>query len=75
MQPSVAPESLPVRLRVNRNGFIEADPDNGAIFAAGCAADSVDVNRAVQSATASALRAIQVVNRAAAAEPGGSARD
>lgn len=33
------------------------------IFSAGCATDTLDVNRSVQSATAAALRAIQVVNR------------
>ena len=41
---------------------------NGGIFAAGCSSDALDVNRAVQSATASALRAIQVVNRVAGTE-------
>ena len=41
----------------------QADPGNGAVFGAGCASNALDVNRAVQSATAAALRAIQVVNR------------
>jgi len=67
MEPS-SKGSLPVELAVNPNGFIEADEKNGGIFAAGCAADALDVNRAVQSATASALRAIQVINRTASAE-------
>ena len=48
--------------------FIENDGTNGGIFAAGCASDALDVNRAVQSATACALKAIQVVNRVSAAE-------
>jgi quinone-modifying oxidoreductase subunit QmoA len=59
---------LPVELVVNPNGFIEADDKNGGIFAAGCASDALDVNRAVQNATASTLRAIQVINRVASAE-------
>lgn len=43
-------------------------PDGAEVFPAGCAADALDVNRSVQSSTAAALRAIQVVNRAARAE-------
>jgi len=38
------------------------------VFAAGCASGALDVNRSVQSSTAAALRAIQVVNRTARAE-------
>lgn len=66
MEPSVA--NLPIKVTVNEHGFIEQDENNGAIFAAGCSSDALDVNRAVQSATASALRAIQVVNRVAGME-------
>lgn len=58
---------LPEGLAINPNGFIENDNENGGIFSAGCASDALDVNRAVQNATASALRAIQVVNRVASA--------
>nr|VFK51156.1 MAG: putative adenylylsulfate reductase-associated electron transfer protein QmoA [Candidatus Kentron sp. TUN]VFK51350.1 MAG: putative adenylylsulfate reductase-associated electron transfer protein QmoA [Candidatus Kentron sp. TUN]VFK54477.1 MAG: putative adenylylsulfate reductase-associated electron transfer protein QmoA [Candidatus Kentron sp. TUN] len=61
-------DGLPVDLAVNPNGFIEADEKNGGIFAAGCSSDALDVNRAVQNATASTLRAIQVINRVASAE-------
>ena len=68
MEPSVAKDAFPVDVVVNDNGFIEADEKNGGIFAAGCSSDALDVNRAVQSATASALRAIQVVNRVAGTE-------
>ena len=68
MEPSVPAAAFPMKIKVNENGFIEQDPANGAIFAAGCSADALDVNRAVQSATASALRAIQVVNRVAGKE-------
>ena len=63
MQPSVDANQFPVPLVINANGFIEPDPKNGAVFAAGCASDALDVNRSVQHATAAALRAIQVINR------------
>lgn len=68
MEPSVPKNSFPVQVKLNAEGFIEQDPSNGAIFAAGCASDALDVSRAVQSATAAALRAIQVVNKVARAE-------
>ena len=68
MEPSVPRDAFPMEVVVNEHGFIEADAANGGIFAAGCSSDALDVNRAVQSATASALRAIQVVNRVAGAE-------
>lgn len=68
MEPSVPKGDFPIKVVVNDNGYIEQDESNGAIFAAGGASDALDVNRAVQNATASALRAIQVVNRVARAE-------
>ncbi|WP_455204213.1 CoB--CoM heterodisulfide reductase iron-sulfur subunit A family protein [Kaarinaea lacus] len=68
MEPSVPKDNFPIKVVVNDNGFIEQDESNGAIFAAGCSSDALDVNRAVQNATASALRAIQVVNRVAGTE-------
>jgi quinone-modifying oxidoreductase subunit QmoA len=68
MEPSVPKGAFPMEIVVNDEGFIEADKANGGIFAAGCSSDALDVNRAVQSATASALRAIQVVNRVAGME-------
>jgi quinone-modifying oxidoreductase subunit QmoA len=68
MEPSVPKDAFPMEVVVNEEGFIEADKANGGIFAAGCSSDALDVNRAVQSATASALRAIQVVNRVAGME-------
>jgi quinone-modifying oxidoreductase subunit QmoA len=68
MDPSVPRGAFPAKLVVNDEGFIEPDPANGGVFAAGCSSDALDVNRAVQHATAAALRAIQVVNRVAAAE-------
>jgi quinone-modifying oxidoreductase subunit QmoA len=68
MEPSVPKDAFPIDVTINDNGFIEANKANGGIFAAGCSSDALDVNRAVQSATASALRAIQVVNRVAGTE-------
>jgi quinone-modifying oxidoreductase subunit QmoA len=68
MEPSVPKNAFPMEVVVNEEGFIEAGKANGGIFAAGCSSDALDVNRAVQSATASALRAIQVVNRVAGME-------
>jgi quinone-modifying oxidoreductase, subunit QmoA len=68
MEPSVPADGFPMPVVLNEEGFVELDEANGAFFAAGCSADALDVNRAVQSATASALRAIQVVNRVAGAE-------
>ncbi|MDQ7074117.1 MAG: FAD-dependent oxidoreductase [Gammaproteobacteria bacterium] len=68
MEPSLNEAGFPGDVVINEHGFIERDESNGAIFAAGCAADALDVNRAVQSATAASLRAIQVVNRVARAE-------
>jgi quinone-modifying oxidoreductase subunit QmoA len=68
MEPSVPRHAFPADLVINGEGFIEPDPANGGIFAAGCSSDALDVNRSVQHATAAALRAIQVVNRVAAAE-------
>jgi quinone-modifying oxidoreductase subunit QmoA len=68
MEPSVKGANLPAEIVSDSSGFIEADPSNHAFFGAGCASNPLDVNRAVQSATASALRAIQVVNRVARVE-------
>jgi quinone-modifying oxidoreductase subunit QmoA len=68
MEPSVKGASIPAEIVSDSSGFIEADPANGGFFGAGCAANPLDVNRAVQSATAAALRAIQVVNRVASVE-------
>jgi quinone-modifying oxidoreductase subunit QmoA len=68
MEPSVPKGDFPIEVVVNEHGFVEQDDANGAFFAAGCSSDALDVNRAVQNATASAMRAIQVVNRVARAE-------
>ncbi|MDQ5769211.1 CoB--CoM heterodisulfide reductase iron-sulfur subunit A family protein [Thiothrix subterranea] len=67
MEPSVDFKGFPIKILVNDEGFIEHDDSNGGIFAAGVASDALDVNRAVQHATAAALRAVQVVNQVAGA--------
>ena len=68
MEPNVDANTIPGGVHADVSGFIEADPANGAIFGAGCATNALDVNRAVQSATAASLRSIQVINRVARAE-------
>lgn len=68
MEPSVDINTLVSGISTDASGFIQLDDDNGALFGAGCSTNALDVNRAVQSATAAALRAIQVVNRISRAE-------
>lgn len=71
MEASVPRQLLPPEVRFNVDGFIENDMAGGSgIVAAGCATDALDVGRCVESATAAALRAIQVVNRVAEAGEG-----
>ena len=67
MEPESNGIKLPDDIIVDSSGFIEGSKDGGQ-FAAGAAASPTDVNRSVQSATAAALRAIQVVHRTAAVE-------
>lgn len=67
MQPNVPGDHLPEGVVINEEGFIDHSSNSG-IFAAGCSADALDVNRSVQNATAAALRAIQVVNRVSGTE-------
>ncbi len=67
MEPESNGIKLPDDMVIDSSGFIEGSKDGGQ-FAAGAAASPTDVNRSVQSATAAALRAIQVVHRTAATE-------
>ena len=67
MEPESNGIALPADIATDSSGFIEGSADGGQ-FGAGAAASPLDVNRAAQSATAAALRAIQVVHRAAATE-------
>ena len=62
MEPSVKGADVPHEIVADSSGFIESAA-SGGFFAAGCASNALDVNRSVQSATASALRAIQVVRK------------
>jgi quinone-modifying oxidoreductase subunit QmoA len=67
MEPSVRAETI--GLKADASGFIDVRAnEDSAVFGAGCAENALDVNRAVQSATAAALRAIQVINRVSRAE-------
>ena len=67
MEPESNGIKLPEDMIIDSSGFIEGSRDGGQ-FGAGAAVSPTDVNRSVQSATAAALRAIQVVHRAAAVE-------
>ncbi len=67
MEPSVKGANVPAEVLEDSSGFLSLGESQG-VFGAGCASGALDVNRSTQSATAAALRAIQVVNRAARAE-------
>ena len=67
MEPESNGIKLPDDMLLDSSGFIEGSRDEG-MFGAGAATSPLDVNRSVQSATAAALRAIQVVHKIAAAE-------
>ena len=67
MEPSVKGADVPAEVLEDSSGFLSLGEGQG-VFGAGCAAGALDVNRSTQSATAAALRAIQVVNRSARAE-------
>ena len=67
MEPESNGIRLPADVIVDSSGFIEGSADGGH-QGAGAAASPHDVNRATQSATAAALRAIKVVRKAANVE-------
>ena len=67
MEPEVTGVKLPADIIQDSSNFIEGSRDGG-MFGAGAASSPLDVNRSVQSATAAALRGIQVVHRAMRAE-------
>jgi quinone-modifying oxidoreductase subunit QmoA len=67
MQPETDGVQLPDDIVRDSSGFIEGCTSGGQ-FAAGAASGPLDVNRSVQSATAAALRGIQVIHRAMRAE-------
>lgn len=67
MEPEVKGVQLPDDILLDSSSFIEGSKDGG-MFGAGSAASPLDVNRAVQSATAASLKAISVIHMAASAE-------
>ena len=68
MEPEAPAGRLAPLVPGNASDFVAPVAEGSAVFAAGCAADALDVNRAVQSATAAAMRALQVVRRSAGVE-------
>lgn len=62
MEPEANGLTLPDDLVTDSSGFIEGTLDGGMV-GAGAAASPLDVNRAVQSATGAALRAIKVIHQ------------
>jgi len=67
MEPEVKGVKLPDEVIIDSSNFIEGSKDGG-MFGAGAASSPLDVNRAVQSATAASLRAIQVIHKTASTE-------
>ncbi len=67
MEPESNGIELPADLITDSSGFIEGATSGGQ-FSAGAASSPLDVNRSAQSATAAALRAIQVVHKTSASE-------
>ena len=65
MQPETDGIVLPEDIVRDSSGFIEGSASGGK-FGAGAASGPLDVNRAVQSATAAALHGIQVIHKASA---------
>jgi quinone-modifying oxidoreductase subunit QmoA len=67
MEPEVTGVKLPDDIVLDSSNFIEGSKDGG-MFGAGAASSPLDVNRAVQSATAASLKAIQVIHKTASTE-------
>ena len=62
MQPSLAADGSAVSLDQDPNGFVNSNEETG-MLSAGCACRAADVVTSNQSATAAALKAIQVSRR------------
>lgn len=62
MQPSLSANGAPVALETDPSGFVISNPETG-VLSAGCACRAADVVTSNQSATAAALKAIQVSRR------------
>jgi len=67
MEPEITGVKLPEDILLDSSNFIEGSKSEG-MFGAGSAASPLDVNRAVQSATAAAMRAVQVIHKTASTE-------
>ena len=67
MEPEVTGMKLPDDILLDSSNFIEGSKSEG-MFGAGSASSPLDVNRAVQSATAAAMRAVQVIHKNASTE-------
>jgi quinone-modifying oxidoreductase subunit QmoA len=61
--PSTADLPIPMDLAVDDYGFLSGETGVDGVFAAGCATHPCDVSRTTKEATASALKAIQFINR------------
>ncbi len=59
MQPALGAQGKTLGVNMDGNGFVISEPDKGMI-AAGCAKSAADVYTSTQSATAAALKAIQI---------------
>ncbi|MBA3031760.1 MAG: FAD-dependent oxidoreductase [Gammaproteobacteria bacterium] len=67
MEPEVTGVKLPDDIILDSSNFIEGSKTEG-MFGAGSASSPLDVNRSVQSATAAAMRAVQVIHKTASTE-------
>ncbi len=67
MEPEITGVKLPEDILLDSSNFIEGSKSAG-MFGAGSAASPLDVNRSVQSATAAAMRAVQVIHKTASKE-------
>lgn len=63
MVPNRTEAKLPFELRYDDYGFIDGSTDIDGVYAAGCSTRPCDVSRSTKEATASALKAIQCLNR------------
>ncbi len=61
MQPALGEQGKAFGLKMDGNGFVVPDPGQG-MLAAGCAKSAADVYTCTQSATAAALKAIQIAH-------------
>jgi len=63
MVPNTTDVKLPFELKYDDYGFIDGTTDIDGVYAAGCATRPCDVSRSTKGAAASALKAIQCLNR------------